>query len=187
MKGNPRVVADLQEGIQAEESRMREARVEFQEQMRMKKEKELVKKALADADRGLKQRKQALKQKDKVMAALAASRAYTLEMLRAKHRTGGTKQHAKNRSQVLEQVREVGELSAVQTSHWNSFKVAWDGAMAAFHKENWAVFFFAEMMQKVLQDLLAGQTDALSVFLDHEKAPVLGEVPALVVPVPESG
>ena len=186
MKGNPRVVADLQEGIQAEESRMREARVEFQEQMRMKKEKELVKKALADADRGLKQRKQALKQKDKVMAALAASRAYTLEMLRAKHRTGGTKQHAKNRSQVLEQVREVGELSAVQTSHWNSFKVAWDGAMAAFQKESWAGVF-AEMMQKDLQDLMAGQTDALSVFLENEKARVLGEVLALVVLVPESG
>ena len=69
----------------------------------MKKEEELVRKTV--------------KHQDKVMAALAASRAYTLEMLGAKHKTGGTKQHAKNRSQVLEQVREVGELSAEQTSH----------------------------------------------------------------------
>ena len=58
--------------------------------------------------------------------------------------------------------------------------------MAAFQKDQWAGFF-AEMMQKVLQDLLAGQTDALSVFLEHEKARVLGDVPALAVPSPESG
>ena len=69
MKGNPRVVADLEEGFQAEERRMRESRVEFAEQMRMKKEEELVRKAV--------------KHQDKVMAALAASRAYTLEMLGA--------------------------------------------------------------------------------------------------------
>ena len=48
-------------------------------------------------------------------------------------------------------------------------------------------FFFAEMMQRFLEDLLAGQTDALSVFVENEKARVLGDVPALVVPLPESG
>ena len=58
--------------------------------------------------------------------------------------------------------------------------------MAAFHKDQWAAVF-AEMMQICLEDLLAGQTDALSVFVENEKARVLGDVPALVVPLPESG
>ena len=43
------------------------------------------------------------------------------------------------------------------------------------------------MVQKVLQDLLAGLTDALSVFVETEKARVLSDVPALVIPLPESG
>ena len=58
--------------------------------------------------------------------------------------------------------------------------------MAAFHKDKWAGGF-AEMMQNVLQDLLAGQTNALSVFVETEKARVLNNVPALVIPLPESG
>ena len=120
------------------------------------------------------------------MAALATSRAYTLEMLGATHKNGGNKEHAKHRSKVLDQVREVGELSAEQTFHWSFFKGAWDTAMAAFHKDKWAGFF-AEMVQKVLQDLLAGQTDALSVFVETEKARVLSNVPALVIPLPERG
>ena len=81
MKGNPRVTAELEEGIRAEEKRMREARVEYAEQMRLKKETELARKALADTDRQLKKRKQDVKHQDKVLAAMMTSRAYTLEML----------------------------------------------------------------------------------------------------------
>ena len=178
MKGNPRVIAELEDGLRAEEKRMREARVEYAEQMRFKKETELAKKALKDTDRQLRKRKQDVKHQDKVLAAMATSRAYTLEMLGATHKKGGTKEHAKNRSKVLDQLREVGELSAEQTFHWTFFKVAWDTSMVAFHKDKWAGFF-AEMVQKVLQDLLAGQTDALSVFVETEKARVLSDVPAL--------
>ena len=58
--------------------------------------------------------------------------------------------------------------------------------MAAFQKDQWAAFF-AEMMQTFLDDLLTGQTDASSVFVGNEKARVLGDVLALVVPLLESG
>ena len=186
MHGHPKVIRDLQEGLRAEEMRMREARVEYAERMRLKKETDLARKALQDADRELKKRKQDLKYQDKVMAALATSRAYTLNMLGATNKSGGNKEHAKNRFKVLDQVREVGELSAEQTFHWSFFKAAWDAAMAAFHKDKWAGFF-AEMVQNVLQDLLKGQTNALSVFVETEKARVLNDVPALVIPLPESG
>ena len=186
MKGNATVIAELEAGLRAEEKRMVQKRVEYAEQMLLKKETELAKKALADTDRKLKKRKQDVKHQDKVLAAMVRSRAYTMEMLGAAHKKGGTIAHAKNRSKVLDQVREVGELSAEQTFHWAFFKEAWDTSMATFHKDKWAGVF-AEMVQKVLQDLLSGQTDALSVFVETEKARVLSNVPALVIPLPESG
>ena len=58
--------------------------------------------------------------------------------------------------------------------------------MVAFHKDKWAEAF-AEMMQQLLQDLLAGKTDALSVFVENEKTRVLSHVPALVIHMLESG
>ena len=58
--------------------------------------------------------------------------------------------------------------------------------MAAFQKDQWAGFF-AEMMQTFLDELLTGQADALSVFVENEKARVLDDVLALVVPLLESG
>ena len=58
--------------------------------------------------------------------------------------------------------------------------------MVAFHMEKWPAVF-AEIMQKLLQDLLAGKTDALSVFVENEKARVLSDVPALVIHLPGSG
>ena len=57
--------------------------------------------------------------------------------------------------------------------------------MMAFHKEQWAGVF-AQVVQKMLTDLLEGQIDALSVFVENEKARVLSNVPALVIPLPES-
>ena len=57
--------------------------------------------------------------------------------------------------------------------------------MSTFHKENWAEYF-AQMVNKVLLDLLGGQTNALSLFVENEKARVLSHVPALVIPPPQS-
>lgn len=58
--------------------------------------------------------------------------------------------------------------------------------MAAFQKGRCAGLF-VEMMQTFLDDLLTGQTEAWSVFVGNEKARVLGDVLALVVPLLESG
>ena len=60
------------------------------------------------------------------------------------------------------------------------FTTAWDEAMASFHKDKWATVF-AGIVQSLLKDLLAGKTDALSLFMEHEKARVLSNVPALVI------
>ena len=53
--------------------------------------------------------------------------------------------------------------------------------MRAFHEDAWAGVF-AEVVQNILKELLAGKTDALSVVVENEKARVLSNVPALVIP-----
>ena len=58
--------------------------------------------------------------------------------------------------------------------------------MAEVHGEAWGGLF-AEIIQKLLDDLLAATTDALSVFMEDEKKRVLGDVPALVLPAAPSG
>ena len=57
--------------------------------------------------------------------------------------------------------------------------------MAAFHKDKWAGVF-AEIVQNLLKDLLAGKIDALSVFMEIEKTRVVSNVPALVIHLPGS-
>ena len=53
--------------------------------------------------------------------------------------------------------------------------------MAEAHGENWAQLF-AEMIQRVLNDLADGRSNALSVFMHNETKRVLADTLALVVP-----
>ena len=169
----------------AEDAQFRHARIAYAEQMKMKGERRKVEDALKESDRKLKNTKSDIRHHAKVLVAMTASRACTIQMLGGANKKGGARQHAKNRLQALEQVREVAELVAEQTYQWNLFTTAWDGAMAFFHEEKWATVF-AEIVQSLLTDLLAGKTDVLSLFMEREKARVLSNVPALVIHLPES-
>ena len=53
--------------------------------------------------------------------------------------------------------------------------------MAEAHGEDRGQLF-AEIVHQLLNDLLEGKTDALSVFMENEKKRVLGETPALFLP-----
>ena len=92
----------------------------------------------------------------------------------------GIQQHHKARLEVLQRVRKAAELSPEQTSQWEYFKTVWDQKMAEAHGENWAQLF-AELIQKVLNDLADGRRNALSEFMQNETKRVLADVPALVV------
>ena len=63
----------------------------------------------------------------------------------------------------------------------DSFKSNWDEKMAETHGENWADLF-AQNMQHVLNEMLEGRRNALSVFMDNETRRVLADTPALLVP-----
>ena len=82
---------------------------------------------------------------------------------------------------VLQRVRKATVLAPEQTSQWEYFTTTWDRVMADVHGEDWAELF-AQQVQKVLNDLAAGQSNALSVFMNKETRGVLGETPALLVP-----
>ena len=118
MKGHTKVASDLLAGMQAEEARPRHERVEYTEQMKLKKENKLATERLQETDRKLKQAKKEMRQNAKVLEAMNRSRAYTLESLGKGHKKGGAVAHAKNRRQVMEQVLKVGELSLEQQFHW---------------------------------------------------------------------
>ena len=117
---------------------------------------------------------------------MVSAKAFTLTQLGQGRKHGGTLAHQKHRADVLERVREVAELSPQQTCHWNLFKRAWDETMAETHGVNWGGFF-AEIVQKLLGDIYAGKTDALSLLMEKEKQRVLGAVPALVIPAAPGG
>ena len=116
-----------------------------------------------------------------MVTAMEQVRVYSLDQLGKGKRNGGTVSHQKARFQVLQSLREAAELSPEQTSQREFFKTQWDSNMAATHGEDWAQLF-AEMVQKVVNDLREGRKDALSVFMHNETRRVLGYVSALVLP-----
>ena len=58
--------------------------------------------------------------------------------------------------------------------------------MAETHGTSWGKLF-AEIVQKLLNDIYAGRTDALSLFMENERQRVFGVVPALVIPAAPGG
>ena len=116
-----------------------------------------------------------------MVAAMEQMRVYSLEMLGQGNKKGGNQSHQKARLQVLQALRKAAELSPEQTSQWEFFKTQWDSRMAATHGEEWAQLF-AEMVQKVVNDLKEGRKDALSQFMRNESRRVLGDAPALILP-----
>ena len=91
---------------------------------------------------------------------------------------GGTAQFQKARQEVLNRVRALAELSSEQQNDWRLFATTWDAQMAEAHGADWAGLF-AEIVQRLLNDLEGGNRNALSEFMRCESERVLGHVPTL--------
>ena len=181
MRDDPTVCQVLRAGLDAEEASYRRTRLEFEEHMQQKRESAQAKLELKEDQAKLKKARKEQQQAEAVVTAMVAAKGFSMSMLGHGRKKGGTQQHQKNRFEVFDRVRQVAELSPEQTGHWNYFKTTWDEEMAEAHGEDWGQLF-AEMMQQLLNDLLEGKTDALSVFMENEKKRVLGETPALFLP-----
>ena len=116
-----------------------------------------------------------------MVAARQQIKAYSVDMLGAGRKYGGAKEFHKMRMEVMERLRRVAALAPQQTADWEYFKTAWDKAMAAAAEEDWAQMF-AQIVQNIVNELTAGTTNALSVFMYQETQRALGNVPALMVP-----
>ena len=178
---DPMVHDQLQAALQDEEAEARRARLAFKEQMSAEKEKTRVKRELREATEKLKKIRKEQREAEAVVTAMEQMRVYSLEQLGQGNKKGGNKEHQKARFQVLQALRKAAELSPEQTSQWEFFKTEWDSRMAATHGEDWAQLF-AEMVQKVVNDLQEGRKDALSQFMHNETRRVLGDAPALILP-----
>ena len=113
------VTVELMQGIQAEEATFRISRMQHQEKMMLKKEKEAAMRALKEADAKLKKAKKDRRHEEKVAEAIVSAKAFTLTQLGQGKKSGGNLTHQKNRRDVLQRVREVAELSPQQTCHWD--------------------------------------------------------------------
>ena len=109
--------------------------------MKLKREKALATAELKEADKAMKKARKDRQHEEKVLTTRVSSRAFTLPMLGNGRKNGGAQHNQKNRYEVLERIREVSELSPGQTTHWICFKIAWDAAMVAWHKDKWAEHF----------------------------------------------
>ena len=90
-------------------------------------------------------------------------------------------QFQKARQEVLNRVRSFADLPLEQRNDWQYFVATWDSNMAEEHGEDWAGLF-AEIVQNVINELEAGNRNALSEFMQQESERVLGHVPTLKVP-----
>ena len=175
------LLKEMRAGLEAEEAVYRRGRLEFQEYMKQKREKKRVENELKEAKASLQRARKEQRDAEAVVTAMEEVKWYSLEMLGKGKKRGGTQQNQKARLEVLQRLRKAAELSPEQTSQWEYFKTTWDREMAEAHEEDWAELF-AEMVQQVLNDLVEGRSNALSVFMHNETRRVLAETPALIVP-----
>jgi hypothetical protein len=146
-----------------------------------KKTETRVEHALKEAMAKLQKARKEQRAAEAVVTAMEAARGYSLTMLGQGKKKGGLQQHQKARFEVLDRVRQVAELSPEQTGQWNYFKHTWDEEMAEAHGANLGQLF-AEIVQQVLNDVLEGKRNALSVFMENESKRVLSTIPGLLIP-----
>jgi hypothetical protein len=108
-----------------------------------------------------------------------AMKTFTVDALGQGSSTAGGAQGRKRRFEVLDRMARLGaSLSPGQKNDWAWFREAWDQAMVAEHKANWATVF-AGWMQEVLN---TDSDNAFSKFVYNESCRIFHGSAALHVP-----
>ena len=120
-----------------------------------------------------------MQEMESVRASRHAIKTFTLDALGAGSENAGGAKGKKHRLEVLDRLSRLKSgLSAGQRNDWAWFQHAWDEAMVAQHKENWASVF-SGWVQAVLED---ERRNAFSEFVYNETCRVLADTAALQVP-----
>ena len=149
-----------------------------------KKERDLarIRKGTQEASQALKKRRLELMSMESVLETRHTLKRYTPEMLgQGKAHSGGPAAR-KLRYEVLERISKLGtSLSAAQRNDWAWFREAWDTKMCNDHGKEWGGTF-STWMQKLLDDISEGLSNAFSVFVHNETNRNFHAEAMLVVP-----
>ncbi len=136
----------------------------------------------AVAAKKLRASNKAIAEAEKVVEAKHALKSLTVEQLGAGKKNCGGAAGKKKRGEVLDRMARHGTgLSAPQRNDFAWFKDAWDTAMLGDHGADWARTF-AELMQRLLNDIQHGSGNAFSMFAHSETHRKFATEVALVVP-----
>ena len=122
MRSDAAVCQEVFAGLQAEEASMRRARIEFQEHMACKRDRDRAKRQLKEATDTVAKMRKDMRYAESVVVAAEAIKVYSLEELGEDNKNGGNKEHRKARMDVLDRIRRAAELSAQQTGAWDFFQ-----------------------------------------------------------------
>lgn len=142
-----------------------------------------IKASIAETDKQLKNKQQALKDLENTLEERHRMKTFTPEYLgQGQKRAGGAKGQ-RARFDVLDRLAHLGVgLSPEQKNDWAWFKSAWDAKMVAEHDKEWPMLF-SGFMQQVLEDMAQqGGSNAFSSFVHQETLRCLSDQIALRVP-----
>ena len=149
--------------------------------MRQTREKDRVRKELACASAQLKATRAKVREAEAAVAAKEQFKKYIEEMLGHGKRKGGGAHGHRARMEVMHRLRKVADPSPEQTADWEYFKTAYDQAMLEALGKGWGRTF-SQIMQQIIDDVVAGKKHALSEFMHNETLRVLPHVAALALP-----
>ena len=116
-----------------------------------------------------------------VLESKHALKRYTPESLGQGKPRGGKAAEQKLRYEVLERIASLGTgLTPAQKNDWRWFRETWDAKMCSEHGADWGGIF-SGWMQKILDDLSKGVSNAFSVFVHDETQRHFASVPMLTV------
>ena len=141
-------------------------------------------KASEKATELLNKRKRELLALESVMEANHTLKRYDpVQLGQGKARCGGPSAR-KLRYEVMDRMCKLGSgLSSAQRLDWAWFHEAWDAKMATEHDINWGGVF-SGWMQRVVDDIGLGITNAFSTFVESETRRCFSDTPLLVLPAP---
>jgi hypothetical protein len=142
-----------------------------------------IKSAVADADRELRKKRQAIQDLENATEVKHAMKTFTPELLGQGQKKAGGPRGQRARFDLLDRLANLGAgLSPDQKNDWAWFKSAWDTKMVAEHDGEWASKF-AGIVQQVLDDM-AQETGSneFSCFVHRETLRCLSDQVAVRVP-----
>ena len=181
-KESPAVAAALADLKEAKAIEERQQRLAIQDANRQEKELKRLRQESQDAQALLAKKKKEFLTLESALVTRHALKRYSPETLgQGKPRSGGATAR-KMRFEVLDRLSKLGTgLTGAQRNDWAWFREAWDAKMCAEHGVDWGGIF-AGWIQKVLDDLMDGVSNALSVFVHEETSRCFGDMEMLAIP-----